>query len=131
MEAGVEHVHRGRAEVGGVETVPGCGTGNGEPLIDGAAGRVVDGDNRVREGHCRVPAQDCALLGDEDEAGGALLRAPEHASHSAPRTATGAPRRRRAAMEISFLQVSYQHARHRRAPAFTSPGAPATSTGAL
>src|SRR2546425_2300404 len=36
MEAGVEHVHRGRAEVGGVETVPGCGTGDGEPLVDGA-----------------------------------------------------------------------------------------------
>src|SRR2546427_13091842 len=69
MEAGVEHVHRGRAEVGGVETVSGCGTGDGEPLVHGAAGRVVDGDDRVRDRYGRVPAQDRAMLGDENEAG--------------------------------------------------------------
>src|SRR3989454_5755382 len=62
MEPGVEHVHGTRVEVGGVETVAGCGARDGQPLIDRTPGRVVHADNRLGGRHCRVPARNSAVL---------------------------------------------------------------------
>src|SRR2546422_9091851 len=41
MEPGVEHVHGTRVEVGGVETVAGCGARDGQALIDRTPGREI------------------------------------------------------------------------------------------
>ena len=78
MERGVEHVHGARVEVGGVKAVAGCGTGDGKSLIDGAPGRVVDGDDCLCRRHRRAPPQDRALLGGENEAGGSGGGAARH-----------------------------------------------------
>src|SRR5437867_1447615 len=75
IEGGVEHVHGARVEVAGVETVAGSRAGNGQTLIDGTAGRVVHGDDRACRGDPRIPSQDRAVLGGEDEARGTVRRA--------------------------------------------------------
>src|SRR5439155_7800133 len=78
MEPGVEYIHGTRVKVGSVEAVAGDRAGDGEPLVNGAPRRVVDSDDRLRGRDRRVPAQDRALLGGEDEAGGARRCAARH-----------------------------------------------------
>src|SRR3989449_5710535 len=84
MEPGVEYIHSARVKVGGVEAVAGCRAGDGEPLVNGAPSRVVDGDDRLRECDRRAPAQNRALLGGENEAGGSRRGAVGHREAGAP-----------------------------------------------
>src|SRR5207244_5819386 len=67
MKCGIEHVHGAGVEVGGVEAVTRGGRGDRETLVHGARRGIVDRKSRPRGRDPRIPAEDRAALGRENE----------------------------------------------------------------